>query len=125
MNTTFELSHTLDYSPLEHTLLDEIREWIDSNMLMADQHFVWNIGITTSTELIRVAGKIRGDNACKHLKYWNAETFKNAMGIVSRLNRYPFIFKSSLNKYIGKGRYIFVYKTTCDSKSLFYHTFHH
>lgn len=125
MNTTFELSPSLDYFSPEKTLLDQINEWIDSNMFNADPHVVWNVGIATSSELMSITGKIRGDYACKNLKYWNAETFKNAMSVVSRLNCYPFIFKSSLNKYIGKGRYIFVYKTTCESKNLFYHTFHH
>lgn len=125
MNTTYELSHLIENSIESKTLLEDIKEWIDSNMHMSDQCSVWNIGITTSERLVQVTGKVRSDFVCKHFKYWNTGAFRNAIGILTDLNKHSFVFKSALNTYTGKGRYIFVYKTPCKTKNLFYHTLHH
>ncbi len=125
MKTTQAFSHAIDLDPTEKTLPEEIKEWIDSNMLVVDQKYVWRIGIATGEEIVKVAGKVRSDFECKHLKYWRSDSFKTAIRTISQLTKYPFIFKSGLNEYSGKGVYIFTYKAPCPSKNLFYHTLHY
>ncbi|WP_420385425.1 hypothetical protein [Roseivirga sp.] len=125
MKTTHALSHVLDYDLTEKTLLEDIKHWIDSNMLMMDQKYIWKVGITTGEDIVKIAGKVRSDFECKHFKYWRADNFKDALGTLTRLTKYPFIFKSNLNGYTGKGAYIFAYKAPCPSKNLFYHTLHY
>ena len=93
-------------------------------MYYADQNFVWCTGITTAERIVKIEATIRQDLQCKHWKYWRAASFKDAMHTLSELNHYSFIFKSSYNQYLGKGLYLFAYKTTIAEKSLFYHTLH-
>lgn len=124
MKTTHALSHVLDYNLTDKNLLDEIKQWIDSNMLVMDQKYIWKVGIATSEDIVKVAGKVRNDYECKHFKYWRTDSFKHSMGLVMKLTKYPFIFKSTLNEYCGKGAYIFTYKAPCPPKNLFYHTLH-
>lgn len=124
MKTTHALSHVLEYDQNDKNQLDEIKEWIDSNMLMMDQKYIWKVGIATSEDIVKVAGEVRSDYECKHFKYWRSESFKHAIDLVKSLTKYPFIFKSSLNEYVGKGVYLFAYKAPCPSKNLFYHTLH-
>ncbi len=125
MNTTSKLSSLPEFATESKVLANQIKDWINSNMHSSNQSFVWNIGISTGSRIVQVTGTVRNDFECKHFRYWNVGTFKNAMSIVSDLNKLPLVFKSPLNKYAGKGRYIFIYKTSCASKNLFYHTLHH
>lgn len=125
MKTTQAVSHVLDHNPSEKTLIEEVKSWIDSNMLMMDQTYVWRVGIATSEDIVKVAGRVRSDFACKHFKHWRTESFKDAMHTLTQLTKYPFVFKSKLNDYSDKGAYLFVYKAPCPSKTLFYHTLHY
>ena len=93
--------------------------------MMMDNRFIWKVGLATSEDIVKVAGKVRSDYECKHFKYWRCESFRLAIHTLSKLTKYPFIFKSNLNQYSGKGVYIFVYKAPCPSKNLFYHTLHY
>ena len=100
----------------------KIKRWIDSNTLFVDQHCVWCVGITTAEHILLVESQVRQDLECKHWKYWQAGNFQNAMELIREFNKYPFIFKSPLNEYIGKGTYVFVYKTIIPNKNYFFHT---
>ncbi|GEM_PF-2007091 len=126
MELTNQLSTTVDFPAGVHDnpMQIGIREWIDSNMYYADQNFVWRIGITTAENIVKIEALIRQDLQCKHWKYWRAASFKDAMQAVRALNCYSFVFKSAHNQYLGKGPYLFAYKTTIAEKSLFYHTLH-
>jgi hypothetical protein len=100
----------------------KIRQWIDSNTLFLDQRYVWRIGISTAEHILLIESKIRKDVQCKHWKYWHVGDFKQAMGLIRRFNKLPFTFKSPMNEYIGKGAYLFVYKTVIPEQSYFFHT---
>lgn len=125
MKTTHAFSYVMDFDPTDKNLIEEVKEWINSNMLVMDQSYVWRVGIATSEDIVKIAGKVRRDFECKHFKYWRSNSFKSAIKTISKLTKYPFIFKSSLNEYAGKGIYLFAYKAPCPSKSLFYHTLHY
>ena len=125
MKTTHAFSYVIDYDPTKKILVEEVKEWINSNMLVQDQSYVWRVGIATGENIVKVAGSVRNDVACKHFKYWRSESFKSAMNLIMKLTKYSFIFKSPLNSYSGKGVYIFIYKAPCPSKNLFYHTLHY
>lgn len=126
MELTNQLSTTVDFPTgvQESPMQRHIKEWIDNNMYYADQNFVWRIGITTAENIVKIEALIRRDMQCKHWKYWRASSFKDAMGALRELNCYSFVFKSVHNQYLGKGPYLFAYKTTIAEKSLFYHTLH-
>lgn len=118
------LSTQLDNTSQKNSLWYSVKEWVDSNMYFADQGFVWRIGITNAENIVKVEAMIRKDMQCKHWRYWRADSFRHAMGIIRQVNSYPFMFKSPHNMYEGKGSYLFVYKTTIPEKKLFYHTLH-
>lgn len=126
MELTNQASTLVDFSSgvQENTLSSRIKEWIDTNMYYNDRHYVWQIGIATAENIVRVEALIRQDMLCKHWKYWRADSFKSAMIMIMELNHYPFIFKSSHNEYLGKGCYVFAYKTMISKKSFYYHTLH-
>jgi hypothetical protein len=127
MELTNQLSASAADFPVgvqESSIQTHIKEWIDGNMYYADQNFVWRIGITTAENIVKIEALIRQDMQCKHWKYWRAGSFKDAMHTLSELGHYRFIFKSRHNEYLGKGLYLFTYKTIIDQKSLFYHTLH-
>lgn len=126
MELTNQLSTTVDFSTgvQESAMQLSIKEWIDNNMYYADQNFVWRIGLTTAENIVKIEALIRQDMQCKHWKYWRASSFKDAMHALSELHCYSFVFKSNHNQYLGKGPYLFAYKTTIAEKSLFYHTLH-
>ena len=125
MKTTQAFAHVLDIDPSEKNLLEDIKSWVDSNMLIKDQKFVWRIGIATREDIVKVAGQVRSDVECKHFKHWRTKSFKEAIDTLTSLTKYPFIFKSNLNEYCGKGKYLFIYKAPCPSSTLFYHTLHY
>jgi len=100
----------------------KIKTWIDSNTLFADPHYVWRIGISTAEQILLIESHIRKDIQCKHWKYWHVGDFKNAMRLTRAFNKLPFTFKSPLNEYLGKGNYMFVYKTIIPDHSYFFHT---
>lgn len=100
----------------------KIKTWIDNNTLFADQRFVWRIGITTSEHILLIESQIRQDILCKHWKYWHVGNFKTAMKLIREFNKLPFAFKSPLNEYMGKGTYLFVYKTVVPEHGYFFHT---
>ena len=125
MKTTHAFSYAMDYDPTDKNLTEEVKEWINSNMLVIDQSYVWRVGIATGEDIVKIAGEIRSDFECKHFKYWRTDSFRSAIKTLTKLTKYPFIFKSPLNEYSGKGAYLFAYKAPCPSKSLFYHTLHY
>jgi hypothetical protein len=126
MELTNPLSAAVDFvgGAQPNTVKQHIKDWIDGNMYYADQNYVWRIGITTAENIVKIEANIRQDIQCKHWKYWRTESFKEAMVIMRELNCYPFVFKSMHNQYLGKGPYLFAYKTFIPQKSLFYHTLH-
>lgn len=126
MELTNQMSTTVDFPAgvQESSMQLHIKEWIDNNMYYADQNYVWRIGITTAENIVKIEALIRRDLHCKHWKYWRASSFKDAMSTLRELNYYPFVFKSAHNQYLGKGLYLFTYKTTIAEKNLFYHTLH-
>lgn len=125
MNSTSQLTHVFDYAPERATLFEEIWEWIECNTFSSDQSYVWQVGISTGPSLNSITSKVLRDIECKHFRCWEADTFKKAIGVLSRLNKQRFVFKSELSNYAGKGHHLFIYKTSCSTKSLFYHTLHH
>ncbi len=125
MNSTSELSTQFDYSFEKETLFEEIKDWINTNSFSLDQCYVWHIGISTEPTLNDITSRILGDIQCKHFRHWQADSFKKAIGILSHLNKNSLVFKSEMSDYTGKGKHLFIYKTACVSKNLFYHTLHH
>ncbi len=103
---------------------DRIKSWIDSNTLFVDQRYVWRVGITTGENIIKIESQIRQDMQCKHWKYWHMGEFQNAMRLMREFNKHPLFFKSPLNEYLGKGTYVFVYKTLIPKDGYFFHTLH-
>ena len=101
---------------------EKIRHWIDSNTLFIDKRYVWRIGISTAEHILLIESQIRQDVQCKHWKFWHAGNFKQAMGLIRQFNKLPFTFKSPMNEYLGKGAYLFVYKTAIPKHSYFFHT---
>lgn len=125
MNSTSELTLTFDYAHQKATLFEEIRDWMDSNTFSGDQCYVWQVGVCTERVLKSIQSNVMRDIECKHFRCWDSNSFKKAIGILSCLNKLSFVFKSELSDYRGKGQHIFIYKTACSTKSLFYHTLHH
>ncbi len=124
MNSTSELTTLFDHSFEKEPLFEEIKDWIGANTFSLDQCYVWHIGISTKLSISDITHKVLGDIQCKHFRCWQAESFRKAMRILSRLNKNSFVFKSEMSDYTGKGKHIFIYKTACVSKNLFYHTLH-
>lgn len=125
MNSTSELTLAFDYTLEKTTLFEEINDWMDSNTFSSDQCYVWQVGVCTEHMLNSIQPKVLRDIECKHFRYWDSVSFKKAIGILSRLNKHSFVFKSELSDYTDKGQHIFIYKTACSTKNLFYHTLHH
>ncbi|MBO3700369.1 hypothetical protein [Roseivirga sp. E12] len=124
MNSTSELAYAFDFTIERHSLFNEILDWMDSNTFRSDQSYIWQIGISSESTLKSVQSKVLGDLECKHFRHWKANSFKKAIGILSRLNKHSSVFKSDLSSYREKGHHIFIYKTSCVTKRLFYHTLH-
>jgi|GEM_PF-1314915 len=125
MNSTSELAYEFDYRLKSPSLFEEIENWMESNTFYSDQGYVWQVGVSTGPILKGIKNRVLRDIECKHFKCWQADSFKKAIGILSRLNKQNLVFKSELNDYTEKGQHIFIYKTSFRKKRLFYHTLHH
>ena len=125
MNSTTDLTLTFDYPLEKSTLLEEIDVWMDSNTFDIDQSYVWEVGVCTESILKSIQSRVLRDIECKHFRCWGGHSFKRVIGILSHLNKRRLVFKSELNDYTDKGHHLFMYKTSCTTKILFYHTLHH
>lgn len=112
-------------SNLNSQALSEIQEkisaWIDNNGYSTRGNLVWKIGIAGADKILKIQGQILTDMECIHWKYWNCESFQEAFHIMKEFNKSTFIMKSDLSDYLGKGTYIFVYKTQITRSSMLGH----
>jgi len=100
---------------------EKIRIWIDNNGYSKKNNQIWKVGLSTADNILRVQGQILTDMECIHWKYWKCESFQEAFHIMKELNKSTAIMKSDLSEYLGKGSYIFVYKTQITRNSFLNH----
>ncbi|WP_323757454.1 hypothetical protein [Roseivirga sp.] len=123
MDTVLTISDVFK-SPQNLHCVQKIKEWIDGNTFYTKQHLIWNIGVTNAEDLLNIESTIRHDMTCKHWRYWENDSFKDAMETIRKLNKAPNVIKSPHNDYSSKGSYVFVYKTLIPRDSRLFHTLH-
>lgn len=102
----------------------QIKSWIENNSYLTNQGLIWHIGITDIDNLKKLETNVRLDLNCKHWKYWNLNAFKDAMHLISDMNKLPNVFKSPHNSYLNKGTFIFIYKTIVPKNCQLFYTLH-
>lgn len=89
----------------------EISGWISQNGYSKRGNQVWKIGLSNADKILKIQGQILMDMECIHWRYWKCESFHEAFHIMKELNKNAFVMKSDLSEYVGRGSYIFLYKT--------------
>lgn len=89
----------------------EISSWINHNGYSKRGNQIWKIGLSNADNILKIQGQVLMDMECIHWKYWKFDSFQEAFHIMKALNKSAFVMKSDLSEYLGKGSYIFLYKT--------------
>lgn len=103
----------------------QVQSWINSNSNSLEKNVIWRIGICDATHLMEIEGKIRSDFECKNFKHWRMNSFQEGVEAITHLTKSKSIFKSPHHRYLGKGNYLFIYKTPCPFKANYHHALHY